>query len=458
MTLADARARLPDLVVAEAAASADADYLAQLAVLCGRFTPLVALDAPDGLLLDITGCAHLFGGEGGLRTQAATLLARQGLSVRACIAGTPDAARALAQFSRITIAPAGQEESLVRQLPVAALAGLSDDTVRALSRAGLKKIDDLAERPPEVLAARFGQSLITCLNRTLGREDVRITPLRTPPAVVVERHFFEPLTQAASIENTLAELIAEAARILTERGQGGRVFEASFFRSDGVVRQLVVETARSSRDIAAIQRLYRERLDSLADPLDPGFGFDAFRLAVPMTESLSTAQLYLDERTTETDGVADLIDRLVVRFGQDRVLRYQPRDTHDPDHAAHLVPAARARAMPGISDAAWPVLEPSEPPLRPIQIFDVPQPIDVIAEVPSGPPVRFRWRRVLYEIAHAEGPECMNPAWWRQTGAAKARHYYRVEDRAGCRFAVYREGAYGESATVPRWYLHGIFA
>ncbi len=462
-TLADARARITDLVSVEADTRADSRFLDHLAQMCGRFTPLVALDPADGLLLDITGCAHLFGGETGLRTKAATRLARLNLSVRACIAGTPDAARALARFSRVSIVPPGEDASLAQRLPVAAVAGLPAETMLALSRAGLKTIGDLAERPAQVLAARFGQDLITRLARIQGLEDTRITPLRPLPAMTVERHFAEPMTQTAAIEDLLAALIAEAAHILTERGQGGRIFDARFFRSDGVVRELRVQTGRPSRDVAAIMRLYRERLACLADPLDPGFGFDAFRLSVPHTEPLNTAQLQLDRAdVTGSDGVGDLVDRLVARFGDSRVLRYEPRDSHDPDHAARLVPAAQAN-LPrelGTSSAlanAWPALEPGEPPARPIHVFVSPHPIEALAEVPEGPPLRFRWRRVLHEIACAEGPERIAPAWWRTPGEQPARSYYRVEDTNGCRFWIFREGLYGESTTPPRWYLYGLF-
>lgn len=454
LALADARACFPNLAVAEADALADAEFVEHLAALCDRFSPMVARDPPDGLLLDITGCAHLFGTEVDLRAQLLARLQSLGLHVRASIAGTPDAARALARFSQVAIAPPRQDEALIRCLPIAAITGIASETALALSRAGLKTIGAIADRPTTVLAARFGEDLVTRLMRTLGRENVRITPLRPPPSVMAERQFAEPMLQAEALEGILEMLIGDAAHIMDERGEGGRVFEASFFLGNGAVRRLAVETGRPSRDVGAILKLYHERLQSLAEPIDPGFGFDAIRLCVPVTEPLGVAQIQLDGHAQGDHDVADLIDRLSVRFGCDRVVRFEARDTHSPDRAARLVPAAKGSP----AAVAWQGSETGEPPLRPLHLFDPPRLIEALAEVPDGPPLRFRWRRVLHDVAHAEGPERIAPEWWRTPSAMLPRDYYRVEDDGGRRFWIFREGLYGDTATSPRWFLHGVFA
>ncbi|WP_200939946.1 DNA polymerase Y family protein [Bosea sp. Leaf344] len=452
LTLADARARIPGLVSVEADPEADRRQIERLAAFCDRFTPLVALDPPHGLMLDVTGCAHLFGGEAALIALIGRRLSAGGLAHRACIAGTPEAAHALARFTQGGIVPPGGDEAATRTLPLAALR-LPPETALALSRAGLKTLADLAERPSAALSARFGEGLAARLRRTLGREDIRITPLRPPPDCVVERHFAEPLLAMESLEAVVVRLVEEAARVLEQRGEGGRTFEFSIFRSDGAVRRIRVETGRPSRDAGAVLRLYRERLDTLADPLDPGFGFDAVRLAVPVCEALNTHQPQLDGRAVEEEAVADLVDRLVARFGRDRVLRFIGQDTHDPRREARMIPAT---SPPG--GVRWPAPQPHDPPTRPLQLFDPPQPIETLAEVPDGPPLRFRWRRVLHEIARAEGPERIAPEWWRDGPAEPARDYYRIEDAQGRRFWVFRAGFYEAESAPPRWYLHGLFA
>ncbi|MFK8253871.1 Y-family DNA polymerase [Ancylobacter terrae] len=448
LTLADARARIPDLAVADHDPRADAAFLETVADDCDRWTPLVALDGADGLVLDITGCAHLFGGEATMRRRVMEHLQHHGLALRAVVAGTPEAARALARCGKGGVVPPGREAECVDPLPIAAL-DLPEATVTGLSRAGLRTIGDLAARPGTPLAARFGEELLTRLRRTLGREDARIVPRRPLPACLTERRFAEPIGRAEDIEGSVRRLLEDLARMLEARGEGGRAFEASFFRADGAVRRIAVETARPSRDPASLGRLFREKLDALADPLDPGFGFDMVRLAVLRAEPLAPAQVSLDGRAIEAEEVAALVDRLVARLGRERVLRVAMRDTHHPDRAAHLMPAA---------DPITPAGPPPDDRLpRPLTMFDPPQPIEALAEVPDGPPLRFRWRRVVHQVVHAEGPERIATEWWRQGHGTPTRDYYRVENDQGRRFWLFRLGLYEREPGTPRWFVHGLF-
>ncbi|QIB36234.1 Y-family DNA polymerase [Ancylobacter pratisalsi] len=452
LTLADARARLPDLAVVEHDPLADAAFLERVADDCDRWTPLVALDGTDGLTLDITGCAHLFGGEAMMRTRLIAHLERHELGAVGVIAGTAEAGQALARAGRGGagkggVVPPGQEARAVAGLPVALL-GIGEDIARGLSRAGLKTIGDLAARPGTPLAARFGEDLLVRLRRTLGQEDGRLVPRRPLPACITERRFAEPIARVEDIEGALSLLIADLALMLEARGAGGRAFEASFFRADGAVRRLKVETARPSRDVAALMRLYRERLETLADPIDPGFGFDLVRLGVLRAEPLTPAQVSLDGRAIEEEEVAALTDRLAVRLGRERVLRFLIRDTHDTDRASALVPAGERVPAVALPEDRLP---------RPLTLFDPPQPIEALAEVPDGPPLRFRWRRVVHEVARAEGPERIAPEWWRREEGTPTRDYFRVENREGRRFWLFRAGLYEREPGAPRWFLHGLF-
>jgi protein ImuB len=455
LSLADARARHPQLETAEAQREADEQAIAFIAAFCDRFTPLVALDPPHGLVLDLTGCAHLFGGERALLDSLHRRFQETWrLQVRSAIAGTPEAARALARFGRGGIHAPGEEAAAASDLQLVALE-TSAETALALSRAGFKTLGDLAARPSVVVSARFGEALSRRIACILGREDRRITPLRPLPDCMAERHFAEPLTHSEGIAQVLTTLAADIARALEERGAGGRVFRAHFYRADGVVRHIVIETAQPMRDHAALMRLFSERLEALNDPLDPGFGFDAIRLSIPVCEPLATVQASFDSRGEEDRSLADLIDRLVARFGRDRVLNYVAQETHIPERAAKAAPAVATKR----SEAPWPQPQPGEPPSRPLQMFNPPEPIETMAEVPDGPPLRFRWRRVLHEIARAEGPERIAPEWWRDGNDEPTRDYYRVEDTRGRRFWVFRRGYYGEEERhPPRWFLHGVFA
>lgn len=448
LALAEARARVPLLRVEDADEAGDRRLLLKLATLCERFSPLVALDHPHGLMLDITGCVHLFGGEETMRWRVARTLERLGFRVRATLAGTPDAARALCRFGDVAIVPAGQDEHAVAPLPLVALEASAEITT-ALTRAGFRTLGDLAARPPQILAARFGQTIVTRLARLTGRENTRITPLRPQAELVTERHFAEPLALMDSLAAVLAELCQEAVALMVEQGAGGRLFEASFFRSDGKVRRIAVETARATRDARSIVRLFSLRMDTVADPVDPGFGFDAVRLAVRRAEPLRERQRGLDGKVNDDTALAELIDRLTTRFGASRVLRFVARDTHDPLRVAAAVPVASMAAS-----AEWELEEGRQ---RPLQLFNPPQPIEALAEVPDGPPRRFRWRKVLHDVAAAEGPERIAPEWWRDGTPDRPRDYYHVEDSNGYRFWIFREGLF-EQDSAPRWFLHGLFA
>jgi protein ImuB len=454
MALADARARVPDLQAVEHDQATDRAWLDRLADGCIRYTPMVALDAPEGLILDVTGCTHLFGGERGLAADVERRMAALRMAVRLAFAGTPRAAHALARYRAL---PAKDEAAAIRKLPVAALE-LEPEATQGLLRAGLKTVGELARRPMATIAARFGAEAVTALRELLGEVAKPIKPRVRQAPVFAERRFAEPVVRTEYALQVLGELAAETARQLEERGQGGRRFEAYFFRSDGLVRPLAVETSRPSRDPALVMRLMNERVEGLSDPIDPGFGFDLIRLSVPVTEPLAVTQLKLEGGAAGEAEVAGLIDRLSTRLGRDRVRRLVAQDTHIPEQMQLALPAFEA----GPPSAGWPQSAAGEPPLRPLHLFDPPQPIDVIAEVPDGPPHRFRWRRKFHEVKRFEGPERIASEWWkRKDGAVDraglTRDYYRVEDARGRRFWVFRHGLFEEKPD-PHWYLHGLFA
>ncbi len=454
MALADARARVPELQAFDHDPAADRVWLERLADGCIRYTPMVALDPPDGLILDITGCTHLFGGERGLTADIEARMAALRMIARLAFAGSPGAAHALARYQAL---PARDEMAAIRKLPVAALE-LEPEATRGLLRAGLKTVGELAKRPMAAIAARFGAEAVTALRHLLGEAARPIKPRIPLAAILAERRFAEPVARTEYALQVLGELAAEAARQLEERGEGGRRFEAYFFRSDGLIRPLSVETSQPSRDPALVIRLMNERIDGLSDPIDPGFGFDLIRLSVPVTEPLAVTQLRLEGGAVREAEVAALIDRLSTRLGRNRVQRLVAQDTHIPEQMQLALPAVEA----GQPNANWPKPVPGEPPLRPLHLFDPPQPIDVIAEVPDGPPHRFRWRRKFHEVKRFEGPERIAAEWWKRRDgvvdrAGLTRDYYRVEDARGRRFWVFRHGLYEEKPD-PRWYLHGLFA
>jgi protein ImuB len=461
-TLASARAICPDVQVFDADEAADARLLNAMADWCDRFTPLVALDPPHGLFLDISGCAHLFGGEAALMETLCRALTRQGFAVSAAVAGTPACARALTRYIPGRIVPAGEEAAAVWPLPVFAL-GADDAITRGLRRAGLTTIGDVATRARHEITARFGAAFTALLAQALGEGDAPISPRKLPPDYMVEKRFADPVATADVIAAALSGLAQTLVVTMDRHGKGARRLEASFFRTDGMVRSIAVETGQPVTRPEVIDRLFRERLDALADPLDPGFGFDLIRLSASHTEIVVQAQRDLDAHVHDSDEVTALIDRLAARIGGRRIVVHLPQDTHIPERAALALPAQHHLATAVVS--SWPARAEGEPPLRPLRLFDPPEPVDVVfAEVPDKPPRQFKWRRVAHTVVRVEGPERIAMEWWRAQDAMPTRDYFRIEDDTGLRFWLYRDGLYGEimdgdgKPVPPRWYVHGLFA
>jgi protein ImuB len=463
LPLANARAICPQLRVFDADEVTDAKTLNDIADWCDRFTPLVALDPPHGLFLDITGCAHLFGGEAALMRTVSGVLSAQGFAVCAAIAGTSICARTMTRHVHGCIVADGEETDAVQPLPVSAL-GADDAIIRGLRRAGLKTIGDVASRERHEITARFGAGFTTLLEQALGQGDAPISPRKPLPDYIVEKRFAEPVATEGVISATLSTLAGMLVAAMAKQGKGARRLEASFFRTDGAVRAIVLDTGQAVTKAEMIDRLFRERLSALNDPLDPGFGFDLIRLSASRTEIVVQQQRDLDANVHDNDELAALIDRIAARIGGRRVVVHLPQDTHIPERA--VLAASAQHHLAAATHAVWPARIESEPPLRPLRLFEKPEPIKVpFATVPDGPPHHFTWRRATHVVVRVEGPERIAMEWWKSGGETLTRDYFRVEDEAGLRFWIYRDGLYGselvteEGKPAPsNWFVHGLFA
>ena len=445
MTLADARAVAAHLVTQPADARAVAALLARLARWCGRYTPIAAIDGVDGLFLDVTGCAHLFGGETKMLGDMTDRLEKMGFLVVGALADTPGAAWALARFGAAgTVAPPGSTARALERLPVGALR-LDRRAADGLTQVGLRRIGDLYGLPRGTISARFGRAAVLRLDQALGHAE---EPLRNSRSVEMPREriaFAEPVGKRSDIDMALNHLLTGLSATMERAGHGARRLELAFHTVDGAVQMLIVGTARALRDVDALARLFRDKLDGV----DPGFGIEAMILSAPAFEPLSPAQGRLDDARDEAVA-AVLIDRLGNRFGFERVNYAMPVDSHSPDRAWRRRSAVNGRDP--VEGAAWPAR-----PLRPVRMFQHPHtveteiPTEVAAE--GGPPAAFRWRGRRHAVRGAEGPERVAPEWWRMdpAWASGARDYWRIEDETGRRFWLSR------TVRPPEWRLHGLF-
>lgn len=452
--LADARAMIPDLDVVEADDIADAHLLAAIAYWCDRFTPFVALDPPNGLFLDVTGATHLFGGERELMDAVRNGITRQGFAVSVALAGTSVATRAIARYEPNTIVPPSGEHDAVANLPITALPA-DYAILHGLKRAGLKTIGQVAARGRAELTARFGSGFTAMLDCALGKHEAPISPRRPLPDYIAEHRFAEPVATEDIIAGTIGALAEALCNVLEQRGEGAREIEAAFFRADGAVTRIAIQTGRPVRDAVIIARLFRQRLDALADPLDPGFGFDLIRMEACLAERAAPEAIAFDANATAEKETAILIDQLAARFGAHRIVRFIAQDTHIPEAAAVTLPAQYEQPK----KVAWDIRPEGEPPRRPLRLFARPEVIDPgLVEVPDNPPRQFQWRRVMHKVVRAEGPERIAMEWWRHQAPMPTRDYFRVEDSAGQRFWIYRDGLFNRETAYPNWFMHGVFA
>jgi protein ImuB len=349
---------------------------------------------------------------------------------------------------------------MLAPLPLAALR-LGHEAVSALDRVGLKRIAQVIGAPRAPLAARFGIDFIRRLDQALGNEEEAIGPRRPPPVLIAERRFADPIAREEDVAATLASLAATLAQNLETHGIGARRLELALFRVDGVVQRIVVGAARPVRAPKLVASLFREKFAGLSEEIDAGFGFDMVRLSVLAAAPQDPLEVDLMGDALADADLDGLIDRISARLGPEHVTRIRAQDSHIPERAevrsvAAEEAAARAGPMPRASPGVDSIGGDGGPIDRPLRLFARPEPVEAIAEVPDGPPVRFRWRRAVYRVARTEGPERIASEWWREE--ALTRDYFRVEDAAGHRFWLYREGLYGRELTSPRWYLHGVFA
>jgi protein ImuB len=498
MPLADALSFVPGLTTALAEPAKDAAGLRRLAEWCGRYSPWTAPDGADGIKIEITGCAPLWGGEEALAADLSARLARQGITGRIAIAGTLGAAWACARFAEtgrsIGVLRPAETHAALAPLPVEALR-LDPATVLGLRRVGLKRIGDLFAMPRAALARRFGEVVARRLDQALDILPEPLSPIAEIPARRVRLSFVEPIADPADLALAIDRLSIDIVSRLACEGIGARRLVLAFHRVDGRVERITLGTARPSRDPHHLAALFKERLDTV----DPGLGIEDMILAAFAVDRLAPEQIDLPRhspsRVTERWGAAEaitegsiaaLLDRLGNRLGLTAVSRIEAHESHMPERASigvslaspspcstpsRLLPRSRGRAEVG-AEPIKPKLKPSaeglKPP-RPVRLFNPPQPVEASWLLPDDPPFRFTWRRRQYRIRCADGPERIAAEWWRpeapaagsseaRSGSADAiRDYYRVEDEAGRRFWLFRTGLPGDGDPL-RWYIHGVFA
>ena len=462
-TVSDALALEPKLLVAQVDLTADRTALDALATWCTRYTPLVALDpagtatagtlGDGGLWLDVTGCAHLFGGEVAMLKDLAARLARLGWTARIALADTPGAAWAVAHHGReaVTVIPPGTHRQRIASLPLAALR-LPAVVTEDLNRLGLRRVGTLFKIARAPLTARFGAQVALRLDQALGHITEPVSPQAPVSPHRVHIAFPEPIAVTEDITRTTQRLLSRLTERLEREQCGARRLRLLFHRVDGTVRSLTIATARANRNPDTLFRLFAEHFDKL----DAGFGIELVTLDALALDAAPAHQITLDQHasadgTTDTMAVANLADRLANRLGIHAVARPIPCKSHIPERAEALVSVIENSHVDWTDEAAGPVAP------RPLRLLRRPEQVEAVSLLPDLPPIRFRWRGGNHRIDRAAGPERLATEWWRAGAHHATRDYFRIEDQNGRRYWLFREGL-AERGEMPVWYLHGLFA
>lgn len=477
----DMRALVPDLRVEPAEQAADAADLVRLAGWARRWCPWTRAEGADALMLDTTGSDHLWGGEAAMLSAMSRSLGEMGLSVRPAAAPTLGAAWALARYAKAvprgSVGPAADPTSdsapaaalegragtsvicphdalaeHLAPLPVAALR-LDADTRRLLDRLGLKSVGALADLDRTALSRRFRKGAaaqadpVLRLDQALGRVAEPVVPDLPAAPLRALRRMVEPIGDAISVQAVLAVLLEDIARQLETECLGARGLCLTGFRVDGGRAEARAAASRPSRDAAHWLRLFGERIEGM----EAGYGFDVLALDVDGTEPLAVRQADLTGRVDRGVALARLSDRLAARLGPDAVQRPASHGSHMPERAETL-----SRPGPGGSEGRPAPLPPPAMP-RPLRMLARPEAAHVVYAVPDGPPAQLVWRRKTHRVRRFEGPERIAPEWWREAPGARLRDYYRIEDEAGRRYWIFREGLPDDGrGETPVWYVHGI--
>ena len=443
MVVADARAIIPSLQVFDDKPDLPGKLLNQLAEYCIRFTPFVAIDGGDGLILDVTGCSHLWGGDDLYITAISKRLKTFGYTNRIAVADTIGVAWAVARFAKESfVIKSGQNTDAILTLPPSALR-LETDTVERLNKLGLRQIKDFIFMPRTVLRRRFGQHFITRLNQALGNEEEIVQPVLPVEPWQERLPCLEPIVTLTGIEIALQRLLDTLCNQLKQKEKGLRLACFKCYRADGKIMKIEIGTNRPSNNVIHLFKLFEIKLSSI----EPAEGIELFILEAPKVEDHSPVQEQLWENIggLDNNGLSELLDRLAGKMGDGLIHRYLPDEHYLPERSIK-----EATTLQEKLSTTWKVDRP-----RPLQLLSIPERIEVTAPVPDYPPMLFRYKGKLHKIIKADGPERIEQEWWLHEG--RHRDYYYAEDDNGYRYWLFRSGHY-DSGKSYAWFIHGFFA
>jgi protein ImuB len=443
MVAADAKAIVPSLQVIDGIPGKEQKLLTLLGNWCIRYTPIVATDPPNGLILDVSGCTHLWGGEKDYLEELLNRLRGKGFDVQAAVADTVGAAWGIARFRKVeTIVESGAHAEALLSLPPAALR-LDKPVLERLQKLGLRNIKSFIGMQRSALRRRFGQPLLLRLDQALGHEEEVLQPLQPIEPYSERLPCLEPIRTAAGIEIAIRRLLEMICKRLKQEGKGLRSAILKCYRVDGKVQQIAIATSSASCRISHLFKLFELKICTIR----PDLGIELFVMEAVQVEDVSQMQeaLWTGKPGLEDTAVAELVDRLTGKAGANVIHRYLPVAQYWPERSFKQASSIRERP-----DMGWCSDRP-----RPICLLSKPESVEVTALIPDSPPMLFIYKGKIHQIKKADGPERIEREWWLEKG--EHRDYYMVEDDEGKRYWLFRLGHYSDNKSH-QWFIHGFFA
>jgi len=443
MVLADAKVLVPNLRVFDGKPGHNLKLLKGLAEWCLRYTPLVAVDPPDGLLLDVTGCTHLKGGERTYLKDLTDRLNLAGYDVRAGMADTIGCAWGVARCaSSGLIIPEGGHRNALMPLPPSALR-LPTDLLIKLQNLGLHQVSSFIHMPRSVLRRRFGKDMVLRMLQALGQEEEFLLPMKEPVPYSERLSCMDPVSTRSAIEIAVKTLLDNMCKRLYGEGLGLRAATITYYRIDGKNGSISIGTNHPSHRSGHLFKLFSLTLDTV----EPDLGIELFVLEAPHIEPVNDKQgeLWIAKPGADSEQVAELLDRVAGKIGTAPILRYLPGEHYWPERSAE--PTRDLKKKP---ESDWRTDKP-----RPVQMLGIPELIEATALTPDYPPILFVYKGKKHEVKKADGPERIEREWWLEPG--EHRDYYVAEDQDGRRYWIFRSGHY-DGRQQGHWYLHGFFA
>ena len=443
MAAADAKAVIPDLKIMDDMPGKAAKLLHGLGEWCIRYTPLIAVGLPDGLIMDISGCAHLWGGEHEYLKEIITRLRSKGYDVRGAMADTAGAAWAVARFGRDKpiIAPGMHTEALL-SLPPAALR-LDSLVLERMHKLGFYTVKSFIGLKRSALRRRFGNDFLLRLDQALGNEDEPLEVLHPVTPYQERLPCLDPIRTVEGIEIAIKTLLGNMCKRLQSEGKGLRAAILRCYRVDGGVVGADIGTNRPSHHTGHLFKLFELKIATI----EPALGIELFTLEAAKVEEISLEQeaLWLPEGGGLADNnLIELLDKLANKIGTNNIRRYLPQESYWPERCVKP-----ARSLAEKASTKWRSGNP-----RPSLLLKKPERVEVTALLPDNPPMLFIYKGERHIIKKADDAERIEPEWWRRK--RPHRDYYVVEDEQGRRYWLFRSGHYSDEQS--QWYLHGFFA